>query len=149
MTMAIVKFDPFRGFDSIARKMNDFISGFEQGGAVDFEFGGFTPRMDINEDEKNLYIAAEIPGMNKDDVKITINDDNVLVIKGEKRTETKHNDKTHIRIERNFGSFARSFVLPENVKRDSIKAKYEKGVLELTLEKAEPQKPKEIEVSIS
>lgn len=147
--MALVRFDPFRGFESIARKMNDFLGDFEKG--VNIEYGGFAPRCDISEDEKSLTVHVELPGISKEDVKVTINDDNVLIIKGEKKREekTENEDKTYIRVERTFGSFARSFMLPENVKKDSINAKYDNGVLTIKLEKIEPSKPKEIEISVS
>jgi len=128
--------------------MNDFIEGFDKN-IFDLEFGNFVPKVDINEDEKNLYILAEVPGIPKDELKISINDDNVLTIKGEKKAEEKREDKTHIRIERNYGSFTRSFVLPENVKKESVNANFENGVLKIQFEKTEPIKPKEIEIKVS
>ena len=144
--MALVRFDPFRGFENLSKKMSDFIGDFDKG--VNIEFGGFAPRVDISEDEKYLYVHAELPGINKENVKITVNDDNVLIIKGEKKREEVVEDKTFIRVERNYGSFSRSFMLPDNVKTDSISAKYENGILSLTLEKIEPVKPKEVNVEI-
>lgn len=144
--MALVRFDPFRGFENLSKKMSDFIGDFDKG--VNIEFGGFAPRVDISEDEKYLYVHAELPGINKENVKITVNDDNVLIIKGEKKREEVVEDKTFIRVERNYGSFSRSFMLPDNVKTESISAKYENGILSLTLEKIEPVKPKEVHVEI-
>lgn len=148
--MAIVKFDPFRGFETLARRMNSLMQDFEKG--FNFDFGGFSPKIDISEDEKHIYLQAEVPGISKEDVKVTITDDNVLTIKGEKKREQKTEDNkegySYIRIERSFGEFCRSFMLPENVKKDSINAKFENGVLNITLEKIEPEKPKEIEVKI-
>ena len=123
---------------------------FDKGFSV--QFSGFAPRVDISEDDKNLFIHAELPGMLNDDVKVTINEDNLLTIKVTKqrqdKTEDKSGDKSFIRMERSFGEFTRSFVLSENVDGNSIKAKFENGVLNLTLDKKEPVKPKEIEVSI-
>jgi HSP20 family protein len=147
--MALVRFDPLRGFENMMRKMNDFVGDFDKGFNV--EYGGFAPRCDISEDEKNLYVHVELAGIKKEDVKVTINDDNLLIIKGEKKREEKqeNEDKTYIRVERTFGAFTRSFMLPENVKHDSINAKYENGVLNITLEKVEPRKPREVEISVS
>lgn len=149
--MGIIKFDPFRGFEQITRKMSDFMSDFEKG--VSFEYGAFLPKVDIAEDEKNLFIHVEIPGIAKEDIKLTISDDNVLVIKGEKKRndkyEIKEDEKTFIRAERTFGAFTRSFMLPDNINKDSINAKYENGVLIVTLEKKEPEKPKEVQVEIN
>lgn len=148
--MALVRFDPVRGFENVAKRMNDFISGFDKG--LNIDFGGFSPRVDITEDEKNLFVYVELPGVRKEDVKVTINDENVLIIKGEKKKEEKTkepgDENTFIRVERNYGSFTRSFMLPENINRDSINAKYEHGVLFISLSKIEPKKPKEVEVQI-
>lgn len=149
--MGIVKFDPFRGFESLAHRMNTVLNDFEKGFSV--EYGSFAPRIDIYEDEKQVYLHAELPGVKKEDVKITINEDNLLTIRGEKRREEKDEEtiekRSYIRIERSFGEFTRSFILPDNVKKDSISAKYEDGILTMTLEKAEPAKPKEMEISIA
>ncbi len=146
--MAIVRFDPFRGFETLARKMSEMLEDFERGFTV--STNEFSPRVDISEDEKNLFVTVEIPGVTKDDVKVTINDDNVLVIKGEKKREFKTEDKERnfIRVERSYGSFQRSFILPDNVKKDNISAKFDNGVLTITLEKVEPEPPKQIDIPI-
>jgi HSP20 family protein len=148
--MGIVRFDPYRTFGNISKRMGDIMGDFEKGFSIDY--GNFAPRVDIAEDEKNLYFHAELPGVKKEDVKVTINNDNVLLIKGEKKREDKFEEKTEdkyfLKVERSFGTFTRSFSLPENVKTDSINAKYDNGVLNITLEKIEPEKPKEVEVEI-
>lgn len=144
--MSIIRFDPFRGFESLTKKFNDLSGEFEKGFNV--EFGSFAPRIDIAEDEKNIFFHVELPGIKKEDVKVSLTDGNVLVIKGEKKREEKVEDKCYIRVERNYGSFSRSFELPDNVKSDSISAKFDNGVLNLSFEKIEPQKPKEVEVKI-
>lgn len=147
--MAIVRFDPFRGFESLARRMNEFLDEFEKGFSI--STAEFSPRVDISEDEKNIYVSVEVPGVSKEDIKVTINSDNVLIIKGEKKREFKTEDKerNYIRVERSYGSFQRSFMLPDNVNKDNIKAKFDNGVLNITLEKVEPEQPKQIEISIS
>lgn len=148
--MAIMRFDPFRSAGSLSRAFGDFFGDLEKG--VNVEYGGFAPRVDISEDEKNVFIHVELPGIRKEDVKVTINDEKILSIKGEKKkeetVEDKSDDRSYIRVERSFGSFTRSFVLPENIKEDSIQAKFDNGVLNLTLDKIEPKKPKEIEISL-
>jgi len=147
--MAIIRFDPFRSFESLARRMSEMFEDFEKG--ITVTPSDFFPRVDISEDEKHLYVTVEIPGVNKEDVKVTINDDNILVIKGEKKREFKTEDKERnfIRVERSYGSFQRSFMLPDNVKKDNVSAKFENGVLTITLEKIEPEPPKQIEIPIS
>lgn len=148
--MATVKFDPFRGFESITKKMSAIYDDIEKG--VRLEIGSFSPRVDILENEKMLVFQAELPGIAKEDVKVTINQDKVLVIKGDKKhdeiPEEAIESKCFLKCERNYGTFSRSFMLPDNVKDDSIKAKFENGVLEIILEKAEPEKPKEVSVDI-
>jgi HSP20 family protein len=150
--MALVKYNPFRGFDSLAKRMNDFMGDFENDSLFrDTMYGSrsFVPQVDIKEDDKHIYLAAEIPGLKKEDIKVTINDDNILQIRGEKKYEDKKENESYVRMERSFGEFTRSFMLPDNVKDDKIKAKFDNGVLNITLEKTEPSKPKEVEISIS
>ena len=150
--MSIVRIDPFRGFDSLARKMNSFVNEFDKG--INVEYGNFLPKIDISEDENSLFIHAELAGMKKEDVKVSINDDNLISIKGKKEKEFKEekegqeNKVVYLRMERSFGEFTRSFQLPENVDRESISAKYEDGILNITLKKKEPEKPKEQLVNI-
>jgi len=122
--------------------MNEFENG------VSFEIGGFAPRVDITEDDTNLYVHAEIPGMTKENVNLVVNEDRMLTIKGEKKSESKTENKSFIRNERSYGSFSRSFILPENVDIEKIAAKFEHGVLEVSMPKKEPEKPKQIEVQI-
>lgn len=146
--MSIVRFDPFRGFGELSKRMFDVFGDLEKG--VNIEYGGFAPRVDISEDEKNVFLTVELPGIRKEDVKVTVNEDNVLCIKGEKKreetVEDKEGDRSYIRVERSFGQFTRSFALPDTVKSDSVQAKFENGVLNLSLEKVEPKKPKEVEI---
>ncbi|MCX6154683.1 MAG: Hsp20/alpha crystallin family protein [Candidatus Kapabacteria bacterium] len=148
--MGILRVDPMRGFENVARKMNDFFGDLEKGFSV--EYGAFIPRTDISEDAKNLFVHVELPGIKKDEVKVSINDENVLIIKGDKKREQAQDEAksetTFIRVERGFGEFTRSFMLPDNVDKASINAKFENGLLEIILNKKEPEKPKVFEVEI-
>jgi HSP20 family protein len=128
------------------RKMGDFSNEMEKG--VNFEYGSFNPRVDITEDDSKLFIHAELPGMSKENVKVSVTEDRMFTVKGEKKTEEQKEDKSFIRTERVFGSFERSFVLPENLDLEKIEAKFEHGVLEVTFPKVEPPKPKEISIEI-
>jgi HSP20 family protein len=92
---------------------------------------------------------AELPGMAKDDVKITVSSDNVLTIRGEKKREEKTEEKNFMRVERTYGSFSRSFTLPDNLDTANIAAQFENGVLNVSIPKTEPAKPKETEISIA
>lgn len=145
--MTLLKFDPVRGFEKMSRRMNEFANELNRG--ISFETGGFNPRVDITEDAKNIYLAAELAGMTKEDIKVSINDDNILILKGEKKAEEAKEGKSFLRTERFYGSFSRSFILPENLNKDEVSAKFEDGLLELTIPKLEPPQPKEVEIKIS
>lgn len=142
----MIKFDPFRGFEGVQRKMQHFINEFDKG--ITLETGLFNPRVDILEDDANLYINIEIPDSSKEELNISVSDDRIFSIKGEKKRKNSIEDRTMVRNERLFGAFSRSFSLPENTDIEKISAKYENGVLEVVIPKKEPEKPKEYEVSI-
>ncbi len=147
--MAIVKFDPFREISAAMSKMNEFLSDFDKTFYSDTR--AFYPAVDISEDEKNIYLNFELPGLSKDDVQVKVKEDNILVIKGEKKQESKTEDKerNYIRMERHFGEFSRYFTLPDNVNPEKIDAKFDNGVLSITIEKKEPEKPNEKLIEIS
>jgi len=145
--MTLVRFEPFRGFEKISKRFNDFANDFEKG--ISFEMGGFNPRIDITEDEKYLYVHAETAGMKKDEIKISVNEDRLMTLRGEKKRLEKKESGNFIRNERVYGEFERSFVLPDYADVEKIVAKYENGVLELQIPKIEPEKPKEYKVEIN
>ena len=143
--MALVKYDPFSGYSSLAKRMDNLLNSFDD--SFTPAVRGFAPSIDISEDENNVYLQAELPGIKREDIKVTVNDNNVLLIKGkkERRDEDKseENGRTYWRSERSYGEFMRSFQLPDNVKSDEVDAKFEDGVLNIKLVKIEPEKPKE------
>jgi len=106
-----------------------------------------TPAVDVVENENDIQVKVELPGVSKDDVKITMQD-NILTIRGEKKQEKETKNSEYHRVERSYGSFQRSFTLPTNVNHDKIDASYNDGVLKVTLPKAEEAKPKQIEVKV-
>jgi len=145
--MTLVRINPWKNFERAARRINEFAGELEKG--ISFEVGGgFSPKSDIIEDEKNYYLHIELPGMSKEDVKISVNEERVMTIKGEKRPHPDRENHSFLRTERVFGSFSRAFVLPENLDIEKISAKCNDGVLELSLPKVEPPAPKEIEINI-
>ncbi len=156
--MAYYRFDPYRGMEHLFKRIQQFSEEMEKGLTV--EYGNFTPKIDISEDEKHLYLHAELPGVAKEDVKVSINEDNYIFIKGTKKRpfdlnadakdgEVQKEERTYIKAERSYGEFSRSFVLPDNINKESISAQYDNGILNITLAKIEPAKPKEIEISIA
>jgi len=145
--MTTLRIDPFRGFENMLRKMNEVAGEIERGFTV--ETGGFNPRIDIYEDDANVYITAELAGVPKDKVSIKLNEDRMLVISGKKERSEGEKEKIYLRNERSFGEFSRTFVLPENLELQSVKANYRDGVLEISIPKKQPEPPKEIEIAIS
>jgi len=98
------------------------------------------------EDEKAVYVKADIAGVNPDDIKLSL-DNNVLRISGERKLEKTDEKEGYHRVERAYGSFSRSFVLPDNVENEGIDANYKDGVLTVTLPKRADAQPKEIKVT--
>lgn len=155
--MAYYRFDPFRGMEQVIKKFQQMSDEIEKG--ITVEYGNFTPKIDISEDEKSLYLVAELPGINKEDVKVSVNEDNYIFIKGIKKRpfdtqaeakdgEVQKEERTYIKAERSYGEFSRSFILPDNINKDSISAQFDNGLLKISLDKIEPAKPKEVEISI-
>jgi HSP20 family protein len=106
----------------------------------------WAPRVDVLETDEAYQIAAELPGVRKEDVEITV-ENNVLSLKGDRKFEKEVNKGSYHRIERLYGSFARSFTLPSRVAQDRVEAKFDNGVLMLTIPKVAEARPKKIEIS--
>jgi HSP20 family protein len=109
---------------------------------------GWTPALDIFEDADNVYVRAELPGMRKEDIDLSLHNGS-LSISGERKSEEKLKDAEVYRGERFFGRFQRTVTLPAPVAVDKIKAKYQDGILTVTLPKTEEAKPKHIDVNVS
>ena len=109
---------------------------------------GFTPRVNIDETSDEISLLFELPGMEKDDIKVTLHD-GVLTVSGKREQKSKSEGDSCVRCEIRSGEFSRSFTLPETVNSDKISADYQRGILEIKLAKLEEVKPKEIEVKIS
>jgi HSP20 family protein len=108
---------------------------------------GLAPDIDVAETDSEITVSAELPGMDKDDVKLSLSDE-VLTISGEKKFEEERKEKNYYLSERRYGSFQRSFRLPETVDRDKIDASFEKGVLTVILPKTEKAKAKQKQIEI-
>ena len=109
------------------------------------EVGDWMPVVDIEETDEAFVVKAELPGVEKNDVSVNI-ENGILTIKGEKKTETE--DKKRHRVECSYGSFIRSFTLPQSIKPEKVEAEYKNGILNLTIPKAEEVKPKQIEIKV-
>ena len=137
--------DPFRRMDELMRRT---WGDFPFGELVEKEFGTeWVPSVDISETEKEITVKAELPGIDKKDIEISL-DENHLIIKGEKRGETEETGKHFHRVERTFGSFYRSLLLPATVAKDKIDAAYKDGVLTVVLPKSEEAKKRVTHVKV-
>jgi|TARA_B100001971_G_C17973911_1_gene423836 HSP20 family protein len=112
-----------------------------------YETANWTPRVDIREDDMAFTVSADLPGVNPDEVKVTLHN-GVLTIKGEKSSEKETEKAGYRRCERTHGSFFRQFTLPESTSEGSVKAKAVNGVLEICIPKAEKPKPLSITVAV-
>lgn len=144
--MSLVKFDPWRSLESAEKEMRHFFEGFRDKFplSTSFEKSEYMPKVDTSEDEKNLYLTAELPGLTKEDVKISISE-GILSITGKKERKEEKKGKDFHRVERSFGEFTRQFELPEGYQKDKIVASVKDGVLEVTIPKNNVTKPKEAE----
>jgi HSP20 family protein len=126
----------------VDRLFDDFTRGFPA-------FGGngsnLVPSMDVTETDKEIEIAAELPGLEEKDVQINVAD-NLLTIRGEKKAEKEQKDKNYRLVERSYGSFERTLELPDGVNADAIKASIANGVLKVTVPKPAPAQAKKIAV---
>jgi len=149
--MAIVRWQPFHDLTSIQDRMNRiFDDAFRgnRGGEDDWAFGGnWAPAVDIFEQDGNIVLRAELPGLDPKDVDVRV-ENNVLTLRGERKLESEVKREDYHRVERSYGKFSRSFTLPTVVDTEKIKADYKDGVLQVSLPQREEAKPKQISISV-
>jgi HSP20 family protein len=148
--MAIVRFDPFRDLMTLQDRMNRLFDESARAarseGGEDWALGGsWAPLVDIYEQEGNLVLKAELPGVDPKDVDIRV-ENNVLMLRGERKFDAQVKRDSYHRVERAYGQFTRSFTLPTVVDTDKIDAQYKDGVLSITLPKKESAKPRQIQI---
>ncbi|MBE0433168.1 Hsp20/alpha crystallin family protein [candidate division WOR-3 bacterium] len=131
---------------SLRSDMDRLFSGLFGGVPEDRE-GFWAPVVDIEEDNDKIMVKAEVPGMIREDIKVSVQG-NLLTITGERKQENETKNKTFHRIERSYGRFSRMITLPTDVDADKVKASYKDGVLNISLPKPESIKPKHIDVEI-
>ncbi len=146
--MALIRWDPFRDLltlqDRMDRLFQDSMTrnrGYEQSLAPGF----WSPPVDIYETDEAVILRAELAGLNKNDVTIEIKDSN-LVLRGERKFEKDIKEENYHRIERSYGSFARTFSLPQTVDQSKVSATFKDGLLEITIPKVKDARPKQIEI---
>jgi len=148
--MTITRWDPWRDLITLQEKMNKLFedsllrSKFGEEGLV---AGTWNPSVDIYETENSVVLSAEIPGVNEKDIEVKL-ENNQLSIKGERKFEKETKEENYHRIERSYGSFYRSFTLPNTIDQDKITAEYKNGILKVTMQKKEEIKPKSIKINV-
>lgn len=151
MTRKMQTWKPFGDVWDLQDDINRLFYGFgRRGHGWDEEEGAmtnWTPLVDVCEDNESVRITAELPGMEQKDVKLAVKD-GVLTIRGERTFKDEQKKKDYYRIERSYGSFARSFTLPTTVDYEKIHAQMKNGVLEIMIPKKEEAKPKEIQIKV-
>jgi len=148
-TMAITRWDPFRDVLALQNRMNSLFQEYNrtQGEGDALTTAAFVPPVDIYEDEHKIVLKLEVPGLKDSDLDIQL-ENNVLTVRGERKFEKEEKEENFHRIERRYGSFYRSFTVPNTVNPEGVKASYDAGVLKLELEKRPEAKPKQIKVEI-
>lgn len=132
------------GNDMMNKRFSDIMDEFFND-ALNAGNGNFVPSIDISESDDQFLITAELAGMNKDDIDISL-ENGRLTISGERNFKQEEEGKTFHRVETKYGSFNRSFQLPDNVDEESVEASYENGLLNITIDKAENKVKKQIEI---
>jgi len=143
--MLPARWDPFRDVLSLQDRINRVFSDYPLRWMGEEPVGTWVPPVDIYERGDDLVVRAEMPGLNRDDIEVNVQS-GTLTLKGERKRDQEYSDENVHRIERQYGSFARSFTLPTEVDASRIKAVYKDGVLEINLPKAEAAKPKKVEI---
>jgi HSP20 family protein len=149
--MNLIKWNPFNELEDISNRLNQMFGRPVVSAAADqqmLKVADWTPSVDISETDQAYLIKAEIPEVKKEDVKVTI-DDGMITIQGERKMEKEEKGKKFHRIERSYGSFVRSFRLPDGVDESKAKAEFKDGMINVTLPKSEKAKSKAVEVAVS
>ena len=145
------RWDPFGELSTLQERMSGLFEDLlpsTRKGEEELNTGTFYPAVDIIEGDKKVNLRAELPGMKKEDVHVEVNDD-TITLRGERKIEKEDKKQNYHRIERSYGSFHRSFSLPDTVDRGKIEAHYKDGILEVTIPRGEEAKPKAVQIDVN
>jgi len=145
----ITRWDPFREFSTLQDRMNRLFrdSYGPEGREENLNNTSFAPPVDVYEDEHSVNLKIEVPGVDEKDIDVRI-ENNVLTVHGERKFEREEKQENFRRVERQYGSFTRTFTLPTTVDAEKVSASYDKGILKIALPKKAEAKPKQIKVSV-
>ena len=149
---ALTRWEPFREMEDFQNRLSTLfgrpLRRPDGHGREDITLADWMPLADITEDEKEYLIKAELPELRKEEVKVTV-ENGVLIISGERKFEQEEKKKKYHRVERGYGTFVRSFTLPDDADANRVKAEFKHGLLTVHLPKSERAKPKQIEVNVA
>jgi HSP20 family protein len=152
MINTLTRFEPLREMEDFQNRLSTFfgrpLRRPNGHGREEITLADWTPLADITEDEKEYLIKAELPEVKREDVKVTV-ENGVLTITGERKFEKEEKKRKYHRVERGYGTFMRSFSLPDDADANKVKAEFKNGVLTVRLPKSEHAKPKQIEVNVA
>jgi len=154
LVMALEKWNPTRDLFNLEREFNKLFStfgdkfGISRADEEAYENAIWSPLADISENDDKYIVKLDLPGIDKKDVKLSFTEGQIT-ISGERKQENEEKDTKYHRVERMYGKYYRSFVLPNKIKEDKIDAQFKNGQLTITIPKADEVKPKEIEIKVS
>ena len=146
--MSITRWDPFHHLATFQDQVNRLFDTSFRGRPEDSALTAWSPAVDIYETENELILKADLPDINEKDIDVRV-ENNMLMIRGERKFEQKVKEENYLRIERTYGSFSRSFSLPSTVNSEGIKAEYKNGVLTVEVPKRAEAKPKQVKVNVT
>jgi HSP20 family protein len=144
----LTRWEPFREFVTLQDRMNRlFRESYPEGREEALTTSTFAPPVDVYEDEHSITLKIEVPGIDEKDIDVRL-ENNTLTVHGERKFEKEEKEENYRRVERQYGSFTRTFTLPNTVDAENVTANYDKGVLKVQLAKKSEAKPKQIKVNV-
>jgi HSP20 family protein len=145
---SITRWDPFRGLSTLQDEVNRLFDSTYKGNANSSALTAWAPAVDIFETENELVIKADLPDLSEKDIDVRV-ENNMLTIRGERKYDQTVKQDNYLRVERSYGTFSRSFSLPNTVNTEAIQASYKNGVLKVELPKRAESKPKQVKVNVT
>jgi HSP20 family protein len=147
-TATIARLEPFRGLSTLQDQFNRLFNESFRNHPEESALTTWAPSVDIYETPNELVVKADLPAVNEQDIDVRV-ENNLLTIRGERKFEKSVSEENYLRVERTYGSFSRSFSLPNTVNPEAIGAEYKNGVLTVTLPKREESKPRQVKVTVN
>jgi len=144
---SVIRWEPFRNVNSLQEQFSRLFDTSFPGRSSESDLTTWAPAVDIQETENELVLKADLPGIEEKDIDVHI-ENNTLTIRGERKFEKQVNEDNYLRVERSYGSFSRSFSLPNTINTEAINAEYKNGVLTVQMPKRAESKPKQVKVNV-